>query len=192
MTEENPQLNGKGDETEGAYEQGRTTKGRKSLPWRSDPSIMARMAKVERLHIAGKPNTHIAEILGVTEGCIRLDVKRLRETWKEHIQQTQEELRSQVVANLEDVRKRALDAAEFDEQAERAVLYGHDADGEYLTVERDMKGAAQFRGQKAQSLNVARQAAMDEAKVLGLVVEKQEHSGEALVRIYERGSDHGE
>lgn len=166
-------------------------RGRKSLPWRRDEAILARMRTVERLHIAGQPNTHIATTLEVDEATIRNDLKRLQELWIEHIQQDQETLRSQVVANLEDVRRRALSAAEFDEAAERAVLYGQDADGEYVTVERDQKGSAQFRGNKAAAINVARQATMDQAKILGLVVDKQEHSGEALVRIYERGDNAG-
>lgn len=170
-------------------EQGLTKpRGRKSLPWRRDPSILARMQQVERRHLLGEPNTAIAEALQVDEITIRRDLERLNELWREHIQQDQETLRSQVVANLEDVRRRALNAAVFDEQAERAVLYGEDADGNSTPVHRDEKGSAQFRGNKAAALNVARQATMDQAKVLGIVVDKQEHSGEILTRIYERGS----
>jgi hypothetical protein len=69
-------------------------------------------------------------------------------------------------------RVRGLAAAEFDEDAERAVLYGETRDGETVRVQRDEKGSASFRGNKSAALNVARQAAMDQAKLMGLVVEK--------------------
>ncbi len=152
--------------------QGMTPRNGKSVAWRRDPEIMDRLPKVERLHIRGDTTRAIAAAVGISEITVRRDIGRLNELWIEHIQQNQETLRSQVVANLEDVRRRALAAAEFDEAAERAVLYGQTAEGEYVTVERDQKGAAQFRGAKAQSLNVARQASMDQAKVLGIVVDK--------------------
>jgi hypothetical protein len=144
----------------------------KPVAWRRDPEIMDRLPKVERLHLRGDTTRAIAAAVGISEITVRRDIQRLNELWVEHIQQDQEALRSQVVANLEDVRRRALNAAEFDEAAERAVLYGQTADGEYVMVERDQKGSAQFRGNKAAAINVARQAAMDQAKVLGLVVDK--------------------
>ena len=62
---------------------------------------------------------------------------------------------------------------------ERAVLFGEavpDANGQALSVYRDEKGSAVFRGQKAQALGVARQAIMDAAKLLGLVIDKQQLS----------------
>lgn len=157
-----------------------TTRGRKSLPWRRDPGILARLRDVERRHLAGDPNTTIAEALGVGEVTIRRDLERLRELWLEQTKAEQADLRAQVVAELDDVKRRALAAAEFDEQAERAVLYG---EGDQ-PVQRDDKGTVTFRGQKAQALNVARQAVMDKAKVLGVVVEKSEVTGEVLVRQY--------
>jgi DNA-binding CsgD family transcriptional regulator len=171
------------------FEQEVSSRGRKSVSWRRDPLIQQRMRQVERLHLSGHPNTEIAIQLHVTEATIRNDLKRLQENWAEHLAQDQAALRAEVVAKIEDARLRALAAAEFDEQNERAVLYGVEVeiDGERHRVYRDAKESAQYRGQKAQALNVARQAAMDEAKVLGLVVDKQEQSGEVLVRIYERG-----
>lgn len=155
----------------------------RQTPWRRDPAILARLPEVERRHLAGQPNTTIAAALNVSEGTIRNDLKHLSELWQEQIKGESAVLRGRIAAELRDVRRRAVKAAEFDEEAERAVLYG-----EGRAVERDAKGSAQFRGQKAQAINVARQASMDEAKLLGLVVEKQEVSGEGLVRIYERGS----
>lgn len=144
----------------------------KSVHWRRDPKILERLSKVERRHLRGDTNVAIADDLGVDEITVRRDIQRLRELWLERVQEDQETIRAQVVANLEDVRRRALSAAEFDQRAERAVLYGEDEDGRVLIVERDAKGSAQFRGQKAQSLNVARQAAMDQAKVMGVIVDK--------------------
>lgn len=178
-------------ETPEAYEQGSTKKGRKSVKWRRDPFIISRLGQVERRHLAGQNNVAIAAALGVTEGTIRSDLARLSELWQERIQGQQEHLRAVVVRELDDVKRRALDAAEFDEAAERAVLFGQvDTDllGDDARVHYDSDGRAQFRGNKAAALGVARQALMDRAKVLGLVVDKQEHRGEMLIREY-RGVD---
>lgn len=133
---------------------------------------MRRLPDVERRHLARQSNYTIATALGVDEGTVRQDLKHLRELWLERIKDDQEHLRARVVASLADVASRALAAAEFDEEAERAVLYGEDANGREVYVRRDEKGSAQFRGNKAAALGQARQAIMDQAKVLGLVVDK--------------------
>lgn len=143
-------------------------------PWRQDQTVLTRLQEVERRHFAGEPNVMIAAALGVTEGTIRNDLKRLADLWKERIGEQAEELRARAVRELDDIKRRALAAAEFDEQAERAVIYGEDAEGNPIHIERDDKGSASFKGQKAQALNVARQAVMDTAKVLGVVIEKSE------------------
>lgn len=157
----------------------------RQTPWRQDPVVLARLPEVERRHLAGQPNTHIAAALAVDESTIRADLKRITQVWREHVGEQAEVLRASVVAELEDVRRRALAAAEFDEMAERAVLFdGRDEGGR--RVERPDKGSVSFRGGKAQALNTARQASMDKAKVLGLVVERQEHTTPVPVRIYER------
>lgn len=172
-------------------EQGFPRKGRKSVPWRRDPVILTRLPLVERRHLAGQPNTVIAGALGVDEGTIRNDLARLRELWLEQTKAEQAALRAEVVAELNDVRRRAISQAEWDEFCERAVLFDDasmptyerikrglihpdhpvDGEGQPLRVARDEKGSASFRGSKAQSLNVARQATMDKAKVLGLIVD---------------------
>lgn len=163
--------------------------GRARTPWRRDAVILERLAKVERRHLAGQLNTQIAGALGVDEKTVRDDLKRIQELWLEATKADLTTLRAQVVAELNDTRYRAIAAAEWDEYCERAVLFDDpelpDADIERLgldpgrRVTRDQKGAATFRGQKAASLNVARQATMDKAKVLGLVVDKQEVGGGA-------------
>lgn len=158
---------------------------RKSTNWRRDPAIQERMLKVQRLHFAGRSNRAIAAELGVDEGTIRKDLDRLNEAWRERIGDEAVALRAQVVAELEDLRVRSLNAADFDEMCERAVLFGYDANGVAVWVQRDEKGSAQFRGNKAAALNTARQAVMDRAKVLGLIVEKQEHTTPIPVRVYE-------
>jgi hypothetical protein len=177
---------------EQAREQGGAiaTRGRKSVHWRRDPVILGRLPEIERRHIEGQPNTHIAAALGLAEATIREDLKRLKELWAERVQGSQAELRQAQIARLEHVRTAALKAAKFDEMAERAVLFGEDAadfedfadgqpdDGDLkperprLRVRRDAKGAAQFRGNKSAALNVARQATMDQAKLMGVVVDK--------------------
>lgn len=144
-------------------------------PWHRDPVILERLAKVDRLRLHGWPNTRIAAHLDVDEATIRRDRQRLEHLWRERIQDQQVNMRAEIVAKLEDTRLRALDAAEWDQECEAAVLYGEaspDGKGGTRRVYRDDKGAAQYRGQKAQSLNVARQSAMDQAKVLGVIVEK--------------------
>lgn len=153
-------------------------RGRKSLPWRRDPIILARLRDVERRHLSGQTNVAIAAALDVDEITVRRDLDRLRELWLEQTKESQADLRAQMLAKLEDVRVRALQAAEFDERCERAVLFGDEQ------VYRDDKGSATFRGNKAAALGQARQATMDQAKLLGLVIEKQEHAGELLVRQY--------
>ena len=141
-------------------------RGRKSVHWRRDPVILARLREVERRHLAGDTNVSIAATLGVDEATIRNDLGRLRELWLEQTAAEQSDMRARVIAELEDVRTRAIQAAEWDEEAERAVLFG---DGR---VYRDDKGSAQFRGNKAGALQAARKATMDKAKILGIVVDK--------------------
>jgi hypothetical protein len=152
---------------------------RRQPAWRKDPKVLLRLPDVERQHLSGLSNVAIATALGVDEKTVRNDLERIRELWVSQVSDTVSVLKAQAIAELEDVRRRAIAAAEFDEAAERAVLYGEDA-----RVVRDERGKAEFRGQKAQALNVARQASMDKAKVLGIIVEREEHQGEVLIRQY--------
>ncbi len=156
---------------------------RKGVPWRRDLIVLRRLPEVEQRHLAGEYNTQIAEALGVDEATIRRDVERLRELWKERAGDTAETLRLKAMAELDDIKRRALKAAEWDQQCERAVLFDDLEDDEAKTedgkpakksVYRDNKGSASFRGQKAQALNVARQAVMDKVRLLGLAREKEE------------------
>ncbi len=160
-------------------------------PWRTDPEVLERLRQVEPLHLRRLSGRQIAARLGVSEATIREDLKRLAQLWRERIQGEQAQLRAQIVAELDDTRERALAAAEWDEACERAVLFDTalpadlaDAVGGRRAgrVWRDHKGAAQFRGQKAAALNVARQATMDKAKVLGVI--ESEPVGEIVIRRY--------
>lgn len=144
------------------------------MAWRRDPVILARLRDVERRHLVGETNVAIAAGLDVSEATIRDDLKRLNELWLERTAASQDDNRARVLAELEDVRVRALAAAEWDQACERAVLFGgsiEDEDGPD-SVYRDKKGSAQFRGNKAAALQTARQATMDKAKILGIVVDK--------------------
>lgn len=170
----------------------RTTRAGGRLPWRRDSVVLERLPLVERRHLAGQPNTVIALALGVDESTVREDIKRLNELWLEQTKADQADLRAEVVAELNDTRRRAISMAEWDEFCERAVLFDDssmptyerirrglihpdhplDSNGEPLRVARDEKGSAAFRGNKSGALNVARQATMDKAKVLGLIVDQ--------------------
>lgn len=149
-------------------------RGRKAVHWRRDPVILARLPTVERLHLAGRPNVAIAAELDVDEITIRRDLDRLRELWLERTAAEQDANRARVLAELEDVRVRAIEAAEWDQACEKAVLFGgsiEDEDGPN-SVYRDKKGSAQFRGNKAAALKVAHDATMSKAKIQGIVVDK--------------------
>lgn len=155
-------------------------RSRKPVPWRKDPRILARLVDVERYYHERLTNVAIAALLHVDEATIRTDIKRLQELWLERHGAAQDECRAEVLAELDDIKVRALAAAKFDEAAERAVLLNEEllgADGKTHFVQRDDKGSAQFRGNKAASLTVARQAIMDKAKVKGIIVDKQEVTG---------------
>src|SRR5262245_15466379 len=147
---------------------GNTQPGR-HVPWRRDPVILARLPQVERMHLRRMPNTAIAAALQVDEKTIRRDLEHIRELWRERTAGEIADVRARAVAELDDLKERALAAAEWDQQCEQAVLYGTivELGGEQRLVYRDEKGSATFRGQKAQALNVARQAIMDKAKVQG-------------------------
>lgn len=137
------------------------------VPWRRDLVILERLPVVERRHLAGHTNMAIARDLGVTEGTVRTDLKKINELWLERAGQSVNDLRAQAAAALLDIQRRALAAADFDEMCERAVLFGDGPE-----IRRDDKGSAQFRGNKAAALTVARQAAMDTAKLYGIVIDK--------------------
>jgi hypothetical protein len=149
--------------------------GRARLPWRRDPVILARLVEVERRNLIGERNTAIALALKVDEQTIRADLSRIRELWLEDTKAEIAALKARKVAELEEVKRQAFGAAAFDEMCERAVLFNEPfvgKDGKAGRVYRDSKGSAQFRGNKAAALGQARAAIMDQAKVLGLVVDK--------------------
>lgn len=161
-------------------------RGRRSLPWKRDPVILARLVEVERRYLARETNVAIAEALGVDETTIRRDIERLRELWLERVRDTQEDLRARAVAELDDVKRRALDAVEWDQMCEQAVLFDDvplpnvttlDRRPVHRKVHRDEKGSASFRGNKAGALQAARQAIVDKAKLLGISIDKHEVSG---------------
>lgn len=146
----------------------------KVLPWRSDDRVLSRMERVERLHLTGWTQQRIADHLGASLATIKRDIKRLSELWRERVQSTQEDIRGRIVAGLEQVAVKAFEAAEFDEKCERAVLFGDAVEiaSETKSVHRDDNGAASFKGNKVGALGLARQAIMDQAKILGVVVDK--------------------
>lgn len=138
--------------------------------------ILARLPEVERRYLRHQTTRAIATAVGVAEVTIRRDIERVQQLQRERIAVQSDQLRAQIIAELDDTIQLAEDAYTWDKQAEAAVLYGLPAegpDGQQLRVHYDDDGRAQFRGGKAQALNVRRQAIMDKAKVLGVVVDKQ-------------------
>ncbi len=139
---------------------------------------------MERRHLAGQYNTQIAAALGVDEQTVREDLKRLREIWKERAQDEQQQ-RYRAAAELDDIKRRAIEAAEWDQMCERAVLFDeitgapitdvpHETTPAKRSVYRDRKGSAQFRGNKAAALRVALEAVAERIKLLELGSKKPE------------------
>ena len=177
----------------------------KKLPWRQDPEILARLPEVERRYLRGMFNTKIAEELGVHESTVREDIKRLNQLWKERAGDEVDEMRAARFRELEAVKHLALQSFDFDMEALTAVLYNEGPDGEQLPggnaavqeadggpvkiveipgrrVHRDQDGRAQYKADKPASLQVYRQAVMDQAKLYGLVIDKKDvtSGGQAL------------
>lgn len=161
-----------------------TLRARKSVPWREDPEIRARLLKVEPLALEGQTNLAIADALGVTEVTIRRDRKRLQELWLEQAGGEIKRRRLVRIAQLEEVHRKSMALAERHEAIMLAVLTGGDVDGKPLATSLDGMSVRlpDFKGQTAQLIKEARQALVDAAKIEGLVLEKVEHSGEIGVR----------
>jgi hypothetical protein len=174
-------------------------KGRPSVRWDQDPHIMARIKQVWQLSVQeAMSNYAIADRLGIDVRTVRNDLKRLEQVWAKELAVGTDRLRARKVVELQDVARRALQAYEEDRRHILAVLYdepfsshecpggvshGSDAMGQplpsclephrvELRAYRDVKGTATYKGNGAAALNVARQAFMDQAKLLGLVVDK--------------------
>jgi DNA-binding CsgD family transcriptional regulator len=147
---------------------------RRQRAWKRDPEILARLQRVERMRLDGWSNLRIAAALDVAEGTIRNDVRRLEDLWLESLCDNQERLRAARVAELTELYRRAIASADFDQLCERAVLFGGEVDleGVKKLVLRNADGEATFKGNKVGALNVARQAVMDIAKIMGLIVDK--------------------
>lgn len=145
-------------------------KGKRSVAWRQDPEILARVADVDRRRLQGETIAGIATALGIDEWTVKLDRRRATLMFRERIGGDVAEQRNDAVRLLEGIAQRAIAAYEHDLACERAVLFGDEVDGR--SVRYDDKGSARFSGRKDGALNVARQALMDIAKLQGLVVEK--------------------
>lgn len=130
---------------------------------RGGPRVLARMDEVQRRHFAGESTSQIAAALAVAEGTVRADLRRLALRWEAQIDADAVALRAALVAQLDDLKRRAIAVVGSDEGAERVPS----------------------RGQKTQALNVARQCVMDQARLLGLLAERADRPTPVPVRIYE-------
>lgn len=154
-----------------------------AVSWRKDPIILSRIHTVQELRFKGLNNQKIASRLKISEGTVRLDLGRLAQLWADDISRDEKSLRAEKIAELKDIKGKAISIAEWDQMCERAVLFDEQPSDDEITVlvsdpprrmiiHRDAKDAAMFRGAKAQSLDVARKATMDGAKLLGLDKDK--------------------
>jgi NADH/NAD ratio-sensing transcriptional regulator Rex len=169
------------------------------VSWKRDERILARLAEVERLHLRGKSNRAIAEKLHVNEKTIRNDLERINELWQERTTLDIDGLRARRFAELELVKREALQSFDFDMAMIEAVMLGKPIEGEdgvTRHVQRDDDGRAQYKADKVAALAQYRQAVMDQAKLYGLIVEKVDmtlsvrQEAERLAR--ELGLDPGE
>lgn len=158
-------------------------RGKKPGPWREDSEIVRRVAEVDRLHCLGHTNLYIAAQLKVSEATVREDIKRAATLYRERATDDVATQRAERIRVLEGLLGEALEQARWDHACERAVLFGEavkDRDGKELNlslpeIPEDFRGTIKmpdFRSQKTAALNVARQAAMDIAKLQGIVVDK--------------------
>lgn len=150
----------------------------RQAPWRDDPIILKRMARVEAHYLDGRSMTAIANEIGVSFNTIHKDVQRLKELWLEQTKAEQEEKRTTSERRLRRVQELAIEAYHADASYERAVLFDEAVviDGEERkAVGRGENGIVTFRSSKVAALAQARQAEMDIAKLNGLIVEKNEH-----------------
>src|SRR3954447_26819501 len=103
--------------------QGSAVRRGRKVHWRRDPVILGRLPRVDRMRLAGKTQAEIARAIGISEATVRDDLKRVNDLWKERIQGEQADLRAEIVGELDDTRRRALEAAEWDQMCEAAVLF---------------------------------------------------------------------
>ncbi len=102
------------------------------------------------------------------EWTVRADLARLQELWLERAGDKVAALRAECVRRLDAIYWQAMRDAERDRQYERWVLFGIVPDDIDPATLAAPDGRQTFKGDKANSLNVARQAIMDQAKLLGL------------------------
>ncbi len=147
---------------------GSQLRGRRARHWRQDGAILARLEEVDRLHLNGWSNRAIARHLKVNEWTIRVDIGRLQELWLERAGETVLRLRAECVRRLDAIYWQAMRDAEHDRQYERWVLFGIPPDDMDPATVPPRDGRVTFKSDKAHNLDIARQAIMDMAKLLGL------------------------
>lgn len=174
-------------------------KGRISRPWHQDPIIIERIKIVWDLVCQGLSNYKIADELHVDVRTVREDIHRLETVWEKDLQVDADRLRARKVVELDEIRRRALQVADDDRKHILAVLYdepfsqrecpgnvSHGIDPTTglpatpcprshiieMRAYRDAKGSASYRSTGAAALNVARQALMDQATMLGINITK--------------------
>lgn len=140
--------------------------GRKSVPWRRDPEVLARLAEVDRRHLRNESANAIALAIGVSATTVRTDLRRLEELYRERAGDTVAMQREEAIRRLEAIERLAIDAYVSDRELEEAVVFGATPGG------RRPREGTRFVGRKDGALAVARQARMDIAKLQGIVVDK--------------------
>ena len=112
---------------------------RKSIPWREDPDILARLEVVANLMVNGAKNPQIATALGVDLRTAGRDVARVRELWRKASEHTIEDKRAASLATYKEIQMRLWEEYRILKGAEKStvkVLLGiADVEGEITKIE---------------------------------------------------------
>ena len=95
-------------------------KGRRSVPWRQDLAILARLDVVAAMMLRGARSHQIAEAMEYSASTAKRDVNRVKKLWLEETRAGVNESRARSVAQLREVQQRAWQ--EYDRRANARYL----------------------------------------------------------------------
>jgi len=161
--------------------------GRPPRGWRRNPAVRARLSAVERMRSEGLSQESIARALGVNPDTINTDYRRLDALALEYLGESASKLRADKYSQLEHLARLAVTAYHEERAWLQACLFGtpirvqcpgraQHRDGTRCIQPHDYEvypvPGATLRSQSGTLLATARQARFDQARLLGLVVDK--------------------